>query len=362
MSISTIFNILVSFYQLKALIAVQTNKTEKNKTETKFIDKILNMEIVVRSSKSLEVLCPFHGFDAVMREVLNGYVIPLLMLVTITFLLLIIKFIKRYKPTKARWLLSRLYIGYYIILAFCYKNICQSTWNLLNCKTIGDIKFLYIAGNVECFTLWQIPIFIFLICWVLPFPFAISLGYHLFKNKKISIWKLLLFSMFPMLCILKTCVSRWKGTLSNRNKFVDERLKEILEQPYRKKLFWWESWRLVERLIVSGFAAFFTNPIYRILSLTPVFVLLTYFHFRMNPYKCSMYILKRLDSVSWFCLSLHLFINGIRAVVYIYDVPNVDFISNALQAANILENIFSPLWYLIISFIFKKVYEKFLRR
>ena len=72
-----------------------------------------------------------------------------------------------------------------------------------------------------------------------------------------------------------------------------------------------------------------------------------------------MFVLKRLDSVSWGCLFLLSLLNGMRAVVYMYEVPNTDSIKHALKAADILERIFSPLWYLIVSFIVKKVRERF---
>ena len=233
----------------------------------------MNMEIVVKSSKTLETLCPFRGFDAVWREVLNGYTIPFIMLTAITILHLITKLLKHFRPSnsKVKWLMNRFCVGYYIILAFCYKNVCRTVFRLLNCKTMNEETFLYIDGTVECFTLWQAVNIVFLICWVVPFPLAVTLGYYLFKNKKISVIKFLMFLIFPIFCILKTCFSRWKGTETNTNNFIDERFKEIFEEPYKEKFVWWESWRLFERLIVSGMAVFLTNPIYRILYMTPIF-------------------------------------------------------------------------------------------
>uniref|UniRef100_A0A7M5XKV8 Uncharacterized protein n=1 Tax=Clytia hemisphaerica TaxID=252671 RepID=A0A7M5XKV8_9CNID len=332
-STSSIFNILVSFFQLKALITVQSN-------EKTLVDKLMKMDIMVKSSEALDALCPFRGFNVVWREVLNGYTVPFLLLMTIATLHLIVKLLKHFRPSSLRltWLITRFCVGYYIIIAFCYKNTCRTVFQLLNCKTMNEVTFLYIDGTVECFSLWQVANMLFLVFWVVPFPLAVVLGYYLFKNKKISVTTYLIFLIFPMFCILRTCFSRWKRTgETDRSDFIGNRFAEIFEQPYREKFFWWESWRLIERFIVSGIAVFLTNPIYRILYLTPVFASLSYFHFRMNPYKRSMYILKRLDTVSWFFLSIHLFINGMRAVVYIYDVPNIDFISHALEAAKILE-------------------------
>ena len=72
-----------------------------------------------------------------------------------------------------------------------------------------------------------------------------------------------------------------------------------------------------------------------------------------------MFLLRRLDAVSWVCLFLLALLNGFRAVAYIYNVPNVDSIKNALDAANVLEQIFTPLWYLIISFVVMKITQRF---
>ena len=127
----------------------------------------------------------------------------------------------------------------------------------------------------------------------------------------------------------------------------------MFELPYKKKYFWWEAWRLMERFIIAGLSVFLTNPIYRILYITAVFAIFCYLHRKLDPYKESMFILKRLDLVGWVCLFVSALLNGYRAVVYIYDIPNVDSINYALKAADVLENIFSPLWYVIISYILK---------
>uniref|UniRef100_A0A7M5X9U0 Uncharacterized protein n=2 Tax=Clytia hemisphaerica TaxID=252671 RepID=A0A7M5X9U0_9CNID len=204
-STSSIFNILVSFFQLKALITVQSN-------EKTLIDRLMNMDIMVKSSEALDALCPFRGFNVVWREVLNGYTIPFLLLITIATLHLIVRLVKHFRPSSLRltWLITRFCVGYYIIIAFCYKNICRTVFQLLNCKTMNEVTFLYIDGTVECYSLWQVANMLFLVFWVVPFPFAVVLGYYLFKNKKISVTTYLIFLIFPMFCILRTCFSSWE--------------------------------------------------------------------------------------------------------------------------------------------------------
>ena len=129
----------------------------------------------------------------------------------------------------------------------------------------------------------------------------------------------------------------------------------MFELPYKENCIWWEAWRLMERFIIAGLSVFLTNPIYRILYITPIFAFFCYLHRRVNPYKRSMFILKRLDAVSWICLFLLSLLSEMRAIAYIYNIPTVDSISYALQAADVSEQIFSPLWYLIISFIVTKL-------
>ena len=97
----------------------------------------------------------------------------------------------------------------------------------------------------------------------------------------------------------------------------------------------------------------------RILYIATVFTFFWYLHSKISPYKRSMFLLKRLDAVSWVCLLVLSLLNGYRAVVYIYEIRNVDSIYYALKAADILEQIFSPLWYFIIAFILMKLSQKF---
>ena len=96
-SASSIFNILVSFYQLKALIAVHGQENTKT-----FIDKILNVQIVADTNRKLETLCPFHDLDAVTREVLIGYAAPVIMLLTIIILYIMVKIVHCMKLCKRR--------------------------------------------------------------------------------------------------------------------------------------------------------------------------------------------------------------------------------------------------------------------
>ena len=92
-----------------------------------------------------------------------------------------------------------IYAGFYIIIAFAYKNICNIAFELVNCISSGnDESFLYISGDVTCYSWWQIVNFIFLVTWVAPFPLAAGLGYSLLKNNLITIKMFVFFLCFPI--------------------------------------------------------------------------------------------------------------------------------------------------------------------
>ncbi|XP_066926100.1 uncharacterized protein [Clytia hemisphaerica] len=357
-SFTAIFNIVMTFYQLKALITVK-GVNESNNNNNLGIDQIFNIEWITKGREELKHLCSFKGMTVTTNMFLIGYGSPIIMLLTVVFCLLICKLINRLrcnKDTDRTLFTGRFYVGYYIVLAFCYKNVCHNAFSFVNCKTMNGRRFLYIDGSIECFHYWQIVNIVFLILWVFSFPIAVAIGYQKLKNREISRLKFMMLLTVPCgAFFLIACKKFIKKDNRHLHQKADDRLVEMFELPYKEKYIWWEAWRLMERFIIAGLSVFLTNPIYRILYITSLFALFWYLHKRINPYKRSMFILKRLDSVSWVCLFLLSLFNEMRAVAYIYNIPNVDSINYALKAANVFEQLFSPLWYFMISLIIRKL-------
>ena len=180
------------------------------------------------------------------------------------------------------------------------------------------------------------------------------------KNNQISSFEFTAHLSFPIYSLIRTVydtIVKAKNGIGPQ--VVDDQLRELGSQHFKDKYIWWEGWRLMERFIIAALSVFLTNPIYRILYITPVFAFFWYLHSKISPYKRSMFLLKRLDAVSWVCLLIIALLNQMRAVVYIYNIPNVDSIYYALKAADILEQMFSPLWYFIIAYILMKLGKKF---
>ena len=348
-SLSAIFNNVMTFFQLKALITVKGATSDDNHA---FLDQIFNIEWVAEGRKEFENLCPFYDMTVIHRMFMMGYLNPITMVLTLLFCLLTCKLLNIIRSVlrSENFNAGRFYVGYYIVLAFSYKNICQTAFSFTNCKTMNGKLFLYIDGSIECFQPWQIANLIFLVSWVFPFPLAVAIGYHKLKNREISRFRLIMFLTFPSVAlVMMSCKKFIKTESRHLHEKADERLVEMFELPYKEQYIWWEAWRLMERFIIAGLSVFLTNPIYRILYITSLFALFCQLHRRVNPYKRSMFILKRLDAFSWVCLFLLSLLNEMRAIVYIYDIQKVDSIYYALRASNILEQIFSPIWYFIVA-------------
>ena len=128
-SVSCIFSIITSFYQLKALITVQTMENENQS----FIESIFNMRIVMDSKNEIKSVCPYNGVTPTEREFFMGFVSSIIMVFTITVVLIVCKVLQKGNSAK-------FYAGYYAVVAFCYKYLSRTSFTFINCKTLNKSK------------------------------------------------------------------------------------------------------------------------------------------------------------------------------------------------------------------------------
>ena len=289
--------------------------------------------------------------------------------------------------------LSCVYVGFYIVLSFCFKDLSNVSLKLINCVRLDDVRVLYISGDIECSGHWWQYLNACLICvWILPFPVSVILCYSLVRNKAISTRTFLLCLAFPIMAPgvfinylryrkatertpsdssrvenqdragLNTNASKkYNAPLEEEkeesssvrfNKYAKEHLQEIFEEPYKDHFWWWEMWRMSEKLIVSALAVFVYDVVTRIYAMAVVLLVLTYFHYQLKPYKKEMVILHRLDMVSFICLFFQLLVSLIRAFVVVYGSPVQDTFDFHL------ENVLTPVWYLPLFLIARAVRQK----
>ena len=98
----------------------------------------------------------------------------------------------------------------------------------------------------------------------------------------------------------------------------------MLEEPFRyhenNRPLFWDTWKLYQRFVVVVFAIFFINPIERMCYLLPLMLLLLVVHLIVKPYKNEM--VNWLETASLFGLCFLVGVNMLRAVVYVYAIPD----------------------------------------
>ena len=145
---------------------------------------------------------------------------------------------------------------------------------------------------------------------------------------------------------------------------------DMFEEPYRivssnedgiaVTMYWWNAWRLYERLFIAMLVTFLIEPLLRMCVVAPVMVMLLMLHYHAKPYKESMTLLSWLDISSYACLSFYVVDNMFRSFAYIFDLPLGNPIDKALNVLSIFEAILTPLTVIcifIVTFILEALYD-----
>ena len=163
--------------------------------------------------------------------------------------------------------------------------------------------------------------------------------------------------MLPILVPVFVCLA-YAGKLhcekESEERYLKIELFQKFEQSYRPNFFWWESYRLVERLLVAAVVTFVINPVERLMILSPIFVMITIFHYLVNPYKRSLKLVKTLDLFSNAFLCLMLIVNIFRADVFTHNLSYQFPVDKVSKMVSYFEYIFSPWWIFIICFFINK--------
>ena len=364
-SYGAIFNVLVSFYQLKSLLQIPIDNKD-NAFYISGVSDFFNLNIMLQTT---DKYCPTRDTDAAYRDFLKNFFFPVCMILTILVALNIkniYRFLREHiflrihqceskSQRKSLQLKKRFYVGFYVVIAFSYQKLSTFAFRFIHCVEINNTKVLYIAGNTTCYNTWQFLDMFFLAFWVIPFPVSVSFAYHLLKNDKINIRVFMLCIMLPAATPLIYIRTKYfhisiKARYCKHEKQIKTNFSELLEEPYRKNYFWWETWTLYERLIVGCLTTFLVDPVIRLFALTPALLLFLWIHTRAKPFKYTKILLYQVDMASYICLCLSLVINILRAVVYIYSLPSQHPIDLVLRISMYLEHLFTPVWVLIIHF------------
>ena len=364
-SYSAIFNVLVSFYQLRNLLQIPVDD-KGDSSYTSAISDFFNLNIMIQTT---DKYCPTRDTDAVYRDFLKNFLLPVFMISSILVALYIkniFRFIRKHifcainhcqwiSERKSLLLRKRFYVGFYVVVAFSYEKISTFAFRFIHCVKINNTNVLYIAGDTKCYNTWQVLDMLFLAFWVIPFPASVSLAFYLLKKDKINVRVFMLCIILPpatpLVYILIKCFHiSIKARNCRQEEHIKNKFSERFEEPYRKNYFWWETWTLYERLIVGCLTTFFVDPVIRLFALAPALLLFLWIHIRAKPFKYAKSLLYQVDMASYICLCLSLVVNILRAVVYIYRLPLQHPIDLVLRVSVYLEHFFTPVWVLIMHF------------
>ena len=370
-TVSGIFALLVSFYQIKELMSVDLQyKNLIDLSLITFISKSLNLEVVAITYSSY---CPMKNLDAVSKNFIKTYLLTATLLTAslINYVMSRIYHCFSFRPRKRSELKpsDRLRVCFIRILMLSYKNMATVSLIFLNCVEVSGVRVLYMKGDMDCYQWWQIVIGVFFFTWILFFPLSLKFSFNMFMKDKISFQKFIWCLLFPFAVAVNYLRSRnvvFTYLENNRNMSeVKKTLSEIFVDSYRPKAddsreetVFYETWRLYQRVLLAIVATFCINPIEPVTFMTPTIILIAISYFMIRPYKPEMYVLHWMEIFSILGYFLCLCQNMFRGFLYVYNINDEDSVKLVWLVFAILDLIFSPILLLICFFIIKPIYSK----
>ena len=370
-TVSGIFALIVSFYQVKRVMYVDVEyKSSSDFSFITFISKFINLEVIAIKSSSY---CPMNDLNAVSKVFIKTYflTVVLIMASLVNYFVSLLYYSFDGKLGRTSWLKSsdRLGVCFIRVLMLNYKNMASVSLILLNCVEVAGIRVLHVKGDTNCFQWWQVIVAIFFFTWILFFPLSLKLSYSMFMKDEISFSKFIICLIIPLTFVVYKILNRNVVSVALQKpineSYVKRILKEMFEEPYRLKsddssgeTIFYETWRLYQRVLLAIIATRFINPLERITFMTPVIIIITVSYRVYRPYKPEMYVLHWMQIVSNMGFFVCLIHNMFRAFLYVYDINFVYPVTIVWEVLNYLDLLFSPIWVLICVFIVKPIYDK----
>ena len=171
-----------------------------------------------------------------------------------------------------------------LVMILCFQPIAIAAFQLIHCDKIGGERVLRIDTFFSCFQIWQYMVLIFVVMWVIQFPFYITFLPIVLQSNNTSSGFILLSSWTPTVLLVKCFTTIFKRENSVQNidrKITGKRteypdLNDITQRPYKDLRICssgslsWMGIIMLRRLISCIAFTFIDNPLYRILSVTGI--------------------------------------------------------------------------------------------
>ena len=369
-TVSGIFASILSFYQVKQVLAVDVKyKNASSFSLITFMSKFVNLDIVAINSSSY---CPMNNLNAVSKAFIKTYLLTAALIVASLINYFMSRLYYFYGGKLGRRFSlkasDRLGVCLIRVLMLSHKNLASVSLILLNCVEVAGIRVLHVKGDSECFDWWQITVAVFFFTWVLFFPLSLKLSYTMFMRDEITFPQFICCLMIPFAVVVYNIVNRnvvFVVLQQSRNvSKVKIILQEMFEEPYRLKRndlrgesIFYETWRMYQRVLLAIAATFFINPIMRITFMTPTIIIIAISYIAYRPYKPQMYILHWMEIVSVLAFFVCLIHNMFRGFLYVYGINYEYPVTIVWEVFSILDLIVSPIWVLFCVFVIKPIYN-----
>ena len=211
--------ILFYYVQDASLFKIHLPSIQLENTST-FV-KILQFspKIITSLYTTINNLCFSLGTTAVIKILFESFFGPCVML--FLFLIYLIEKVSGIlKATKSKFrnvLKEKLVQTFVLVALLSYQQIVIGAFTLVKCIDIGNMKILYVQGDIQCFTQWQIVIEILICLSIIPFFFVLSSTPYYVQKKEMSVQMFILVCLFPIPGLLIFHLLRACKTRTNSN-------------------------------------------------------------------------------------------------------------------------------------------------
>ena len=187
-------------------------------------------------------LCFTKNTTAVMKVLLSSMFGPcIILLLSIVYVLHWI-FSRYFGKESINWeiLRSKLTQAFILTILFSYQKIIKGAFSLIQCVDIDDIKVLYIQGDIQCYTWWQVATEVYLYISVVPVFITLAICPFMVKNKQMSVAMLIIACLVPVPVLFYQIILTLLRSIRNyrkSKKVQKQSINEVLD--YIRQIIWY---------------------------------------------------------------------------------------------------------------------------
>ena len=196
----------ILFYYVQDAALFKIELPGKSLDQTRTFVKVLQFtpDVLTSIYDSVTETCFDFGTTAVSKILFKSIFGPCVMFfLFIVYLCQLCVFSVTNKKSKLISVINfKLVQSFVLVILLSYQQIVTGAFTLVKCINIGNIDWLYVQGNIQCFTQWQTAIEIFI--WLSRFPsfFVLSHVPYYMEMNQMSVQMFILVCLLPVPCLI----------------------------------------------------------------------------------------------------------------------------------------------------------------